>query len=61
MVNFGNGWEKVHVHDHGYGPEALIFTSPTNLVQFKKKTFFSYEPIKIKSHIFYYEPEPIDL
>ncbi len=50
MVNFGNGWEEVDIHDHGYGPEALLFTSPTYVVQFK-----SSEALDFKTHIFFQE------
>lgn len=54
MVNFGKDWEDVHIHDLGYGPEALIFTSPTYIVQFK-----SSEDINFKTHILFQEPDEI--
>jgi len=56
MVNFGNGWEHVHIHEHGYGPEALLFTPPAYTLEFKRS---SGDPITLTSHVFYYEPEYI--
>ncbi|MBN2086863.1 N-acetylmuramoyl-L-alanine amidase [Candidatus Peregrinibacteria bacterium] len=54
QVDFGKGWEDVEIHNDGFGPEALLFSSPTNSVQFKRKSGSS---INIKTNIFYYEPD----
>ena len=36
MVDFGEGWEEVELHDdYGLGLESLIFTEPTEKIQFK--------------------------
>ena len=56
MVDIGYGWEKVIIEDDGFGPEALIFSSPTSTIQFKRT---SGDPITLKLNIFYHEPEPI--
>jgi hypothetical protein len=48
MVNFGNGWKKVEISDQGYGPEALLFTSPTNIAEFK-----SDKPANLKAYVFF--------
>jgi peptidoglycan hydrolase-like amidase len=47
-VDFGRGWEEVDIHDHGYGYDALIFTSPTNSVRFKSSS-----PANLKTYIFF--------
>jgi len=56
MVNFGNGWEDVDIHDDGYGQEALVFTSPTHTVQFKKVTAGN---VPLKIFIFFNESDQI--
>ncbi|MBU0577167.1 N-acetylmuramoyl-L-alanine amidase [Patescibacteria group bacterium] len=54
MVNFGNGWEEVEIHDDGFGPEALLFTSPAYTVEFKRESGI---PATLTSYVFYSEPE----
>ena len=56
MVNFGYGWEEIHVHDDGYGPEALIFTRPVHTIRFKTPKE-SEESLVLKIHLFYYQEE----
>lgn len=56
MVDIGYGWEKVIIENEGYGPEALIFSSPTSTIQFKRT---SGEPITLKVSLFYHEQEEV--
>lgn len=55
-VNFGNGWEGVEIHDDGFGNEALLFSSPTNSVEFRRT---SGGPITLNTHVFYYDTDGI--
>ncbi len=64
MVNFGNGWEEVEIHDDGLGAERLVVTSPTHTMKFRWDQPGSEETLDLKATLFYYEedgfggPEP---
>ena len=56
MADFGDGWREVNIKDDGYGPETLMFTSPSNTLKFKTD-FISENPIVLEVYIFGEESE----
>jgi len=58
MVDFGNGWEEVEIHDDGLGAERLIATAPTHTMQFRWDQPGADEVLNLKATIFYYEDAP---
>ncbi|HHE74741.1 MAG TPA: N-acetylmuramoyl-L-alanine amidase, partial [Desulfobacteraceae bacterium] len=59
MVNFGNGWEPVEMHDDGWGTERLVVTSPTHTMQFRWGQPGADETLNLKATLFYYEEAPL--
>jgi len=53
IVNFGDGWEPVEIHDDGDGFDRLLVTAPTHSMQFRLDKPESDEPLKLKTTVFY--------
>jgi len=56
MVNFnplnGGVWEPVEIHDDGFGVEALLFTSPTKTIQFRKRVEYDEKQVVLDADFF---------
>lgn len=59
MVNFGNVWEEVEIHDDGFGSERLVVTAPTHTMQFRWDQPGADEALSLKATLFYYEDAPL--
>lgn len=57
LVNFGNRWEEVEIHDDGFGADRLVVTAPTHTVQFRWDEPGSEETLNLKATLFFHEEE----
>ncbi|MBU0705895.1 N-acetylmuramoyl-L-alanine amidase [Patescibacteria group bacterium] len=57
MVNFGNKWEEVEIHDDGWGDDRLVVTSPTHTMRFRWDQPGTDTALNLKATVFYYEED----
>lgn len=59
MVNFGQQWEDVEIHDDGDGLSRLVVTAPTHTMKFRWNQPGIEDSLSLKATLFYYEEAPL--